>query len=82
MDMIQLGFKNLSRRKGKRMDRTEMIERGRRPGGLVVDQEKPINRLIASQVLGLLETLTLKTIREWPTERSRFSLDFLSHGET
>lgn len=55
---------------------------GRRPGGLVVDREKPHDRLISSQVLGPQEALTLKTIRVGLVGRSRLSLDFLSYGKT
>ena len=49
----------------------------RRPPGLLVDREKPINRWIASQVLGLLETLTLKTIRIRLAGRSRLCLGII-----
>jgi len=58
------------------------IPRGRRPGGLVVDREKPLDRLIGSQALGLLKVLMLKTIQVELSGRSRLSLDFLSHGKT
>jgi hypothetical protein len=56
--------------------------RGRRPGGLVVGRERVIKHLSSTQVLGLLETLTLKTIRVGLAGRSRLSLDFLSYGKT
>jgi hypothetical protein len=81
MGMIQLGSKNSSRRKGKRMDKIGKTLRGRRPSGLVVHREKPLKRLISSQVFGPLKVLTLKTIRECLAGRSRLSLDFLSHGK-